>query len=70
MSPSRPDHDRRRLHDLAVRLLGGAPQYLSYEGEPTKLEIGSGCTIRECVTMNAGTIKGGGMTRSATAAIS
>lgn len=43
--------------------LGGAPQDLSYRGEPTRLEIGSGCTIREGVTMNIGTVKGGGLTR-------
>ena len=43
--------------------LGGAPQDLSYRGEPTRLDIGSGCTIREGVTMNVGTIKGGGLTR-------
>ena len=43
--------------------LGGAPQDLSYRGEPTRLEIGAGCTIREGVTMNVGTIKGGGLTR-------
>ena len=41
-------------------VLGGAPQDLSYKGEPTRLEIGSGCTIREGATMNVGTIKGGG----------
>jgi UDP-N-acetylglucosamine acyltransferase len=44
-------------------VLGGAPQDLSYKGEPTRLEIGSGCTIREGATMNVGTIKGGGLTR-------
>lgn len=43
--------------------LGGAPQDLSYRQEPTRLEIGSGCTIREGVTMNRGTVKGGGLTR-------
>jgi UDP-N-acetylglucosamine acyltransferase len=43
--------------------LGGPPQDLSYRGEPTRLEVGSGCTIREGVTMNVGTIKGGGLTR-------
>ncbi len=43
--------------------LGGAPQDLSYQEEPTRLEIGSGCTIREGVTMNRGTVKGGGLTR-------
>lgn len=43
--------------------LGTPPQSLSYRGELTKLEIGSGCTIRESVTMNAGTVAGGGITR-------
>ena len=43
--------------------LGGSPQDLSYRGEPTRLEIGEGCTIREGVTMNVGTKKGGGITR-------
>jgi UDP-N-acetylglucosamine acyltransferase len=44
-------------------VLGGAPQDLSYRGEPTRLEIGAACTIREGVTMNVGTVKGGGLTR-------
>src|SRR5690242_4285700 len=44
-------------------VLGGAPQDLSYRGEPTRLEIGPSCTIREGVTMNVGTVKGGGLTR-------
>jgi len=43
--------------------LGGPPQDLSYKGEPTRLEIGNGCIIREGVTMNVGTVKGGGLTR-------
>src|ERR1700756_1460588 len=43
--------------------LGGAPQDLGYRDEPTRLEIGAGCTIRESVTMNVGTVKGGGVTR-------
>jgi UDP-N-acetylglucosamine acyltransferase len=43
--------------------LGTPPQSLSYRGELTKLRIGSGCTIRESVTMNAGTVGGGGITR-------
>ena len=43
-------------------VLGGAPQDLSYRGEPHRLEIGSGCTFREGVTMNIGTTKGGGLT--------
>jgi UDP-N-acetylglucosamine acyltransferase len=44
-------------------VLGGPPQDLSYRGEPTRLEIGRNCTIREGVTMNVGTVKGGGLTR-------
>jgi UDP-N-acetylglucosamine acyltransferase len=43
--------------------LGGAPQSLGYKGEPTRLEIGQGCIIRESVTMNTGTVGGGGVTR-------
>src|SRR3954454_5892707 len=42
--------------------LGTPPQSLSYRGELTKLKIGSKCTIRESVTMNAGTVAGGGIT--------
>ena len=44
-------------------VLGGAPQDLGYRGEPTRLQIGAGCTIREGVTMNVGTVKAGGLTR-------
>jgi UDP-N-acetylglucosamine acyltransferase len=44
-------------------VLGGAPQDLSYRGEPTRLEIGNDCVFREGVTMNVGTVKGGGLTR-------
>ncbi|MBY0383161.1 MAG: acyl-ACP--UDP-N-acetylglucosamine O-acyltransferase [Xanthobacteraceae bacterium] len=43
--------------------LGTAPQDLGYRDEPTRLEIGDRCTIRESVTMNCGTVKGGGVTR-------
>jgi UDP-N-acetylglucosamine acyltransferase len=43
--------------------LGTPPQSLSYRGELTSLAIGQGCTIREQVTMNAGTVAGGGITR-------
>lgn len=44
-------------------LLGGPPQHLGYNGEPTRLVIGEGVTIREHVTMNRGTAAGGGVTR-------
>ena len=43
--------------------LGGPPQDLSYRGEATELEIGDRNTIREFVTINRGTVKGGGVTR-------
>ena len=43
--------------------LGGPPQDLSYKGEPTELSIGDRNTIREFVTINRGTVKGGGITR-------
>lgn len=43
--------------------LGGQPQDLSYKGEPTQLSIGDRNTIREFVTINRGTVKGGGITR-------
>src|SRR5881394_2669999 len=43
--------------------IGLAPQDLSYKGEPTRLEIGHDNTIREFVTINRGTAKGGGLTR-------
>jgi UDP-N-acetylglucosamine acyltransferase len=43
--------------------LGGPPQDLSYRGEPTWLEIGDANTVREFVTINRGTLKGGGLTR-------
>jgi len=39
--------------------LGSPPQDLSYKGEPTRLEIGAGCIIRESVTINRGTPKTG-----------
>lgn len=43
--------------------LGSAPQHLGYRDEPTRLEIGEGCTFREGVTANTGTVGGGGVTR-------
>lgn len=43
--------------------IGVAPQDLKYAGEPTETEIGDENTIRECVTISRGTVKGGGITR-------
>jgi len=50
-----------RIHQFAS--IGEAPQDLKYAGEPTRLEIGDQNTIRECVTINRGTVSGGGLTR-------
>lgn len=43
--------------------VGGVPQDLKYKKEDTKLIIGDENQIRECVTMNIGTVGGGGETR-------
>src|SRR3954469_1224804 len=43
--------------------IGSEPQDTSYKGEPTQLEIGNNNVIREYVTINRGTNKGGGITR-------
>ena len=43
--------------------IGMAPQDVTYKGEPTRLEIGDHNEIRECVTINRGTVKGGGLTK-------
>lgn len=43
--------------------LGTPPQSVHYRGEPTKLVVGPRCQIREGVTMNTGTVGGGGITR-------
>jgi UDP-N-acetylglucosamine acyltransferase len=43
--------------------VGVAPQDLKYAGEPTQTELGDDNTIRECVTISRGTLKGGGITR-------
>jgi len=48
---------------LGQASLGAAPQDLSYRDEPTCLEIGDRNTIREFVTINRGTVKGGGVTK-------
>ena len=43
--------------------IGAAPQDKKYAGEPTRLEIGDGNTIREFVTINTGTVQDAGVTR-------
>ncbi|MBV9574361.1 MAG: acyl-ACP--UDP-N-acetylglucosamine O-acyltransferase [Acidobacteriales bacterium] len=49
--------------------IGLAPQDISYCGEPTRLEMGSHNEIREFVTINRGTQKGGGVTRIGSSAL-
>lgn len=49
---------RTRIFPFAS--VGHQPQDLKYKGEPSTLDIGSDCLIREGVTLNPGT-EGGGM---------
>lgn len=42
--------------------IGGPPQDIGYKYEPTTVAIGNNNTIKEYVTINRGTIKGGGAT--------
>lgn len=43
--------------------IGDEPQDITYQGEPTRLEIGDHNTIREYCMISRGTVKGGGLTR-------
>ena len=43
-------------------VMGAIPQDLKYKGEKTELLIGSHNVIREAVTLNLGTVQGGGIT--------
>jgi len=43
--------------------IGEDPQDKKYAGEPTLLEIGNNNLIRESVTINRGTVQGGGITK-------
>jgi UDP-N-acetylglucosamine acyltransferase len=58
--PTRMGRNNRIFPFAAV---GIEPQDVSHKGEATRLEIGDDNTIREYVTINRGTIKGGGVTR-------
>jgi UDP-N-acetylglucosamine acyltransferase len=50
-----------RIYPLAS--IGSDPQDLKYKGEKTSLIIGTNNIIREHVTINTGTIQGGGITK-------
>jgi UDP-N-acetylglucosamine acyltransferase len=43
--------------------VGDEPQDITYQGEPTRLEIGDNNIIREYSMISRGTVKGGGLTR-------
>lgn len=43
--------------------VGDEPQDITYQGEPTRLEIGDYNIIREFCMISRGTVKGGGLTR-------
>jgi UDP-N-acetylglucosamine acyltransferase len=44
-------------------VIGTDPQDLKYQGEATELRMGDGNSVREFVTVNRGTVLGGGCTR-------
>ena len=53
----------KRNHFLPGAVIGSPPQDISFKGDGTQLVLGDDNTIRECATLNVGTIKGGGITR-------
>jgi UDP-N-acetylglucosamine acyltransferase len=58
--PARIGSDNRFFSFCAI---GGEPQDISHKGEATRLEMGDHNVVREFVTINRGTTKGGGLTR-------
>jgi UDP-N-acetylglucosamine acyltransferase len=52
----------RNNHIFPYASIGLAPQDLKYNGEPTRVEIGDGNSIREFVTIHRGTVEGEGIT--------
>lgn len=52
--------ERCQLYPYAS--IGTPPQHLQYQGEPTRVVIGSDTVLREYVTVNRGTAFGGGIT--------
>jgi UDP-N-acetylglucosamine acyltransferase len=57
-------HTEMGKHNIVFpfAVIGAVPQDLKYKGEPTRLTIGDHNTIRESVTLNLGTVQGGGVT--------
>lgn len=52
--------ERCQLYPYAS--IGTPPQHLQYKGEPTRVVIGHDNILREYVTVNRGTVLGGGLT--------
>ena len=50
-------------HIFQLAAIGAIPQDLKYAGEPTRLVIGDGNSIREFATVHLGTAHGGAVTR-------
>jgi UDP-N-acetylglucosamine acyltransferase len=53
--------ERCQLYPYAS--IGTPPQHLQYQGEPTRVVIGHDNILREYVTVNRGTVHGGGVTK-------
>jgi UDP-N-acetylglucosamine acyltransferase len=51
-----------RTRIRAFSVIGGPPQHTGYKGEPTRVDIGADCDIREQVTIHRGTPGGRGVT--------
>src|SRR5713101_1916043 len=58
-----PSRLGRENHLYPFSAIGGDPQDLTYKGERVSLEVGDANELREFVTVNRGTAKGGGVTR-------
>ena len=58
--PKRFDHGRnphrKKLPRFSRAVIGAIPQDLKFKGENSTVEIGDNTTIRECVTINRGTV--------------
>ena len=53
----------KRNNIVGQASIGAEPQDISYRGEPTEVVIGDDNMVREFVTINRGTLKGGALTR-------
>ena len=58
-----PTEIGRDNHFYSMSSIGDDPQDKKYKGEPTRLVIGDGNTVREFCTINRGTVQDEGVTR-------